>query len=139
MSDEPRVRQLLDEILDSDRTPEEICADCPDLLTQVRQRWEKVRRMEAQLDVLLPGPTPDRGADTLPPGILRRSLHYHSLPAGGADTDVDEGIAARHAAAVGCRLTGSPFRRGNIRSGRANRPGHGSSRVGPPAPSGAGA
>jgi serine/threonine-protein kinase len=39
MSDEPRVQQLLAEILDSERTPEEVCADCPELLAEVRQRW----------------------------------------------------------------------------------------------------
>ena len=43
MSDELRVQQLLDEILDSERTPEEVCADCPELLAEVRQRWHVVR------------------------------------------------------------------------------------------------
>jgi hypothetical protein len=38
MSDKTRVEQLLEEIFDSDRTPEEICADCPELLAEVRKR-----------------------------------------------------------------------------------------------------
>jgi hypothetical protein len=39
------VGQRVDEILDSDRTPEEICADCPALLAEVRERYRKVRLM----------------------------------------------------------------------------------------------
>jgi hypothetical protein len=31
MSDESREELLLDEILDSERAPEEVCADCPEL------------------------------------------------------------------------------------------------------------
>jgi serine/threonine-protein kinase len=37
MSDELRVQQLLDEILDSERTPEEVCGACPELLPEARQ------------------------------------------------------------------------------------------------------
>ena len=32
MTDNPRLRQLLDELLDSHATPEEVCASCPELL-----------------------------------------------------------------------------------------------------------
>jgi serine/threonine-protein kinase len=48
MSDQTRVGQLVDEILDSDRTPEEICFDCPELLAEVREPYRKVRLMEAE-------------------------------------------------------------------------------------------
>ena len=34
---------LLEEILESDRTPEEVCQDCPELLTEVRHRLRRVR------------------------------------------------------------------------------------------------
>jgi serine/threonine-protein kinase len=64
MSDEARVEQLLDELLDSERTPEEICADCPELLPEVRKRIRLMRIMEAELEVLFPSPMPDRGANT---------------------------------------------------------------------------
>ena len=43
MADEPRVQQLLDELLDSDCTPEAVCGDCPELLPEVRQRWQQMR------------------------------------------------------------------------------------------------
>ena len=39
MADELRVQKLLDEILDSDRNPEDVCRNCPELLPAVRQRW----------------------------------------------------------------------------------------------------
>jgi serine/threonine-protein kinase len=64
MSDETRVEQLLDEILDSDRTPEEVCADCPELLAEVRKRCRQMRLMDAHLDSLFPTPKPDGAADT---------------------------------------------------------------------------
>ena len=58
MTDDPRIRELLKEVLDSGRTPEEVCQDFPDLLPKVRDRWHQVRRVQRQLDVLFPPPTP---------------------------------------------------------------------------------
>jgi serine/threonine-protein kinase len=68
MSDEPRVEQLLDEILDSERTPEEVCAACPELLPEVRQRWQQMRLVQAELHAMFPSRGPNRDADTAPPG-----------------------------------------------------------------------
>jgi serine/threonine-protein kinase len=64
VSDETRVEQLLEELFESDRTPEEVCADCPELLPEVRKRRRQMRFMEAELEVLFPTPRPDRVADT---------------------------------------------------------------------------
>ena len=64
---DPRVQQLLDEIFDSGRTPEEVCGACPELLPEVRQRWRQMRAVEAELDALFPTPGPDPGADTRAP------------------------------------------------------------------------
>jgi serine/threonine-protein kinase len=81
MSDQARVEQLLEEIFDSNRTPEEICADCPELLAEVRQRCEQMRLMEAELDVLFPTPRPTRAGDTpvpsIPAGELPDIPGYH--------------------------------------------------------------
>jgi hypothetical protein len=44
---EHRIRQLVEEALDSDRTPGEVCRDCPELLDEVRQQWERVRPRES--------------------------------------------------------------------------------------------
>jgi eukaryotic-like serine/threonine-protein kinase len=41
MAGNPQVLGLLEEMLDSGKTPEEVCRDCPDLLAEVRQRWQE--------------------------------------------------------------------------------------------------
>jgi eukaryotic-like serine/threonine-protein kinase len=50
------VRELLEEALDSDRTPEEVCRDRPELLTAVRARWVRLKALDAQLDAVFPTP-----------------------------------------------------------------------------------
>jgi serine/threonine-protein kinase len=62
MSDDPRVQQLLDELLDSHATPEEVCGAYPELLPVVRNRWRQMRRVRADLDALFPpsGEAPPR-------------------------------------------------------------------------------
>jgi serine/threonine-protein kinase len=64
MGDNPKVQQLLDEIFDSDSTPEGVCSDCPELLPEVRKRWLQMRRMEAELEALFPTPGPNADAST---------------------------------------------------------------------------
>jgi eukaryotic-like serine/threonine-protein kinase len=54
MTDDPRV---LEELLDSRSTPEEVCRACPELLTQVRARWERLRVVEAEVGALFPEST----------------------------------------------------------------------------------
>ena len=65
MSNQDRVDELVLELLDSGRTPEEICRDCPELLTQVRTTWLRVRAVDAELSSILPGSNGDR--ETLVP------------------------------------------------------------------------
>ena len=36
MTDNPRMQQLLDELLDSRATPEEVCGSYPELLPEIR-------------------------------------------------------------------------------------------------------
>jgi serine/threonine-protein kinase len=64
MADQPRVQELLDEILDSERTPEEVCGDCPEMLPEVRKRWQQMRVVQAELMALFPTPGSVPGADT---------------------------------------------------------------------------
>lgn len=52
MPDHPLVQQLLDELLDSQVTPEDVCAGCPEMLPQVRERWQQMCRARADLDSL---------------------------------------------------------------------------------------
>src|SRR5580658_7454032 len=52
MPDKTRIQELLEEVLDSNRTPDEVCARDPDLLPEVRARWERARRGGHELDAL---------------------------------------------------------------------------------------
>ena len=52
--EDPRVERLLDELLDSQLTPEQVCAESPELLPMVRKRWRKLKRLGINLDSLFP-------------------------------------------------------------------------------------
>jgi serine/threonine-protein kinase len=58
MPDDSRVRQLLEEALDSGLGPEEVCraAGAVELLPQVRRRWQRLCLLQAQLGTLFPPP-----------------------------------------------------------------------------------
>src|SRR3954470_24337295 len=67
MAAELRVQQLLDEIGDSGRTPEDVCGTCPELLPEVRRRWQQMLIVEAELDALFPAAGPGPAAGTSAP------------------------------------------------------------------------
>jgi serine/threonine-protein kinase len=71
MSDDPRMQQLLDELLDSRCTPEEVCGSCPELLPELRARWRQMNRVQAELDALFPPPSE---LDTQPPAIEQKDV-----------------------------------------------------------------
>ena len=54
MAVDPRVFSLLEEILDSGRSPEEVCGDDLELLPEVRRQWNSFRRIDAEFEALLP-------------------------------------------------------------------------------------
>ena len=56
MASDPRVLGLLEEMLDSGRTPEEACRGCPELLAEVRKRWREFHLIDAAIVELVPGP-----------------------------------------------------------------------------------
>ena len=58
MIDDPRVDQLLEELLESGGTPEEACRSCPELLPQVRAGLLRLRLLEQEVGALFPPPTP---------------------------------------------------------------------------------
>src|SRR6516165_9453912 len=62
MTDDARVQQLIDELLASPATPEEVCKPYPELLPEVRKIWRRVQRLSADLDALFPP-----GDDTVSP------------------------------------------------------------------------
>ena len=54
MAGDPRVRALLEAILESRATPEEACKNCPELLNKVRDGLRRVRELELEVDSLFP-------------------------------------------------------------------------------------
>jgi eukaryotic-like serine/threonine-protein kinase len=75
MTDDPRVQQLLDELLDSHATPELVCGSCPELLPVVRNRWRRMCRIRADLDALFPPsgePPPQPPDGTAAAGVRTR-------------------------------------------------------------------
>jgi serine/threonine protein kinase len=62
MPDNPLVRELLREVFESNRTPEEVCARHPDLLAEVRYRLKRAQNLEAQLADLFPSSADDLAA-----------------------------------------------------------------------------
>ena len=56
MAGNPDVFALLEEMLDSGKTPEEVCRDCPELLPEVQQRWQAFRLVDGSLAALFPDP-----------------------------------------------------------------------------------
>jgi hypothetical protein len=79
MAVNPDVLGLLEEMLDSGKTPEEACRDCPDLLPVVRERWVEFCRIDAGVVELLPGlrTTPgDHVSAPVPPAGLPQIPGY---------------------------------------------------------------
>ena len=54
MAGDARVSDLLEEMLDSGRTPEEVCRDCPELLPEVRERWRRFGAIDAEVGAMFP-------------------------------------------------------------------------------------
>jgi serine/threonine-protein kinase len=65
MAGNPDVSALLEEMLDSGRTPEEVCLDCPELLNEVRQQWRAFRLVDEAVAALFPDPETPPGADAI--------------------------------------------------------------------------
>ena len=73
MASDPRVRALLEAILESRSTPEEACKDCPELLNKVRDGLRRLRELEFEVDSLFPkegsATAPLESPDSRPPDI----------------------------------------------------------------------
>ena len=65
MADNLDVLALLEEILDSGRSPEEVCRDCPELLPEVQRRWRAFLRVDGSLAALFPDPEKTLAADAV--------------------------------------------------------------------------
>jgi tetratricopeptide (TPR) repeat protein len=50
----PRILELVKEIIDTDGSPEEVCANCPELLFEVQKQWKRFRRIDSQIEAMFP-------------------------------------------------------------------------------------
>ena len=75
MDVEPRVQLLLEDMLDSGQTPEEVCRDCPELLSLVLKEWRRKLACDAELDALFACSEPDA-----PSGDLSSESPSSELP-----------------------------------------------------------
>jgi serine/threonine protein kinase len=76
MTDEARVEALLEELLDSGGTPEEVCRERPDLFPQVRAGWQRLRALEAEVGEWFPDTTHNSAGQRDRPADLPRIRGY---------------------------------------------------------------
>jgi tetratricopeptide (TPR) repeat protein len=76
MLGDPRVRGLVEEILETHRAPEEVCQACPELLPEVLNRLGRLRELEAQVDSWFPIPGSIAGSFEPPDGRIPQISGY---------------------------------------------------------------
>jgi eukaryotic-like serine/threonine-protein kinase len=76
MAGNPEVFALLEEMLDSGRTVEEVCRDCPELLPEVRRRWQAFRLVDGSLAALFPDPEAPPSTDVIASGPQSTDLPH---------------------------------------------------------------
>lgn len=80
MSADDLVERLLEQLLESDKSVDEVCEAHPELIDQVRDRWRRLRTLQAGLDELFPkvgtGPAaaPTTGLPQVPGYTLEAEL-----------------------------------------------------------------
>jgi Phosphotransferase enzyme family len=78
MADDSRVDELLEQLLESGGTPEEVCRTCPELIEQVRAGWQEVRALKAEVGAWFPE-TPAED-DPGPEGVKAAAQPAAELP-----------------------------------------------------------
>ncbi len=76
MLDDADVQQLLEVALDSGRSADQLCADRPELLPELRRRLADCRRVDAELEAMFPSSS----AHVPPAGRLRPSADLPVVP-----------------------------------------------------------
>src|SRR4051812_30692705 len=87
MTDDPRVDELLEQILQSSDSPEEACRSCPELLPQVRTGLQRLRLLENEVGAMFP-PSTARDRVTL---ATQPAAELPSLPGYEVQEEVGRG------------------------------------------------
>jgi serine/threonine-protein kinase len=66
VSDDVLVEGLLEELLEGERTPEEVCRGQPELLPIVRERWQQMQEVAGEVEALFPTPVAEGSARPAP-------------------------------------------------------------------------
>src|SRR5262245_41947494 len=74
MPGNPDVLALLEEMLESGRTAEEVCRECPELLPEDRKHGQACRLVDGSLAALFPDPENPQSTDALPAGFRPADL-----------------------------------------------------------------
>lgn len=69
MVDDPRIQSLLEEIMDSGRTPEDVCSACPELLPALRDELRRLRAFEGEVAAIFPKHGPGELEDARDTGV----------------------------------------------------------------------
>src|SRR5262249_43379241 len=68
MNGDPRLKALLEEIIETGRSPEEVCFGSPEVLPELRRRLCRLRALEAKVEALFPAQS-SSPATPVPAGI----------------------------------------------------------------------
>jgi serine/threonine-protein kinase len=74
MAGAAQVLGLLEQMLDAGKTPEEVCHDHPELLAEVRRRWQEFHLVDDQIGALLPGLHSSPRDNPITPTLLAAAL-----------------------------------------------------------------
>ncbi len=78
MAGDPRVQELVEELLESGKTPEEVCRHSPELLPQVLERVRRLHACDVQLDTFFPLPL--SSSPTGKPGSFEPGPNLPQIP-----------------------------------------------------------
>jgi WD40 repeat protein/predicted Ser/Thr protein kinase len=68
------IWKLVEDVLAAGRSPEEACANCPELLPDLLQRLERMRRIESQINEVFPSSGIDSNSTETPPRLSHSEL-----------------------------------------------------------------
>jgi tetratricopeptide (TPR) repeat protein/tRNA A-37 threonylcarbamoyl transferase component Bud32 len=79
MPRQSRVSEIIERMMESKETPEEACAQCPELLPSVRRRWSQLNGVEAKLETFFPSPNSNGTSKPFRPAQKRPEITGYDI------------------------------------------------------------